>query len=171
MIFAMHKYELAIGIHVSPPFWNLLPRPSPYPSRLSPVSWISIKLSGLNTDADLAFTLWDISLSLAPPSLFHTSAILLFTSLTQPTSHVLWFCPNALESSSGWMSHVIRTSDIYHLSPCSLSPLFSLLFPLLSLGTSSQYWLHCHCFYDWVWASWAWNTDTVLHIVLYSKVH
>ena len=34
--FAMLQYELAIGIHISPPCWTLLPPPSPpHPSRLS----------------------------------------------------------------------------------------------------------------------------------------
>ena len=34
--FAMLQYESAIGIHVSPPSWTLLPPPSPpHPSRLS----------------------------------------------------------------------------------------------------------------------------------------
>ena len=36
MVFAIHQYESAIGIHVSPPPWSPLPPPSPpHPSRLS----------------------------------------------------------------------------------------------------------------------------------------
>ena len=52
MVFAIYLYELAIGIHVSPPFWSPLLSPSPpYPTRLSqstgfscPVSYIKLTL-------------------------------------------------------------------------------------------------------------------------------
>ena len=131
MVFAMHKCELAIGIHVSPPFWNLLPPPSPpYLSRLAPFSWISIKLSGLDTDADLAFTHQDISLSLAPPSFFHTSAILLFISSAQPTSHVPWFCHHALESCQ-WLNESCYKNK-WHLPSFTLLPL-SIIFTFVSI--------------------------------------
>ena len=36
IVFAMHQCELAIGVHVSPPILNFLPRPSPPDSSTRP---------------------------------------------------------------------------------------------------------------------------------------
>ena len=89
----------------------------------------------------------------------------------QQTSHVPWSCPSSSESC-WWLNDSCYNEQrlpSFCLTP--LSQLFSLLFPSLYLGASSQYQLHHHCF----WTFWAWNKDTVLlysiqyRIVKYTK--
>ena len=75
----------------------------------------------------------------------------------------------SLSFPASWISSVL-----YLLLVAPLFPLFSLLFPLLSLDASQQGQLHYCYFYTCFWTSWAWNArccTTVLYLALYEKVY
>ena len=120
MVFALHQYELAISIYVSPSFWTSLPPPSPsHPERVGRFERVTLKHTH-----SVQFSRLVVSDSLRPHELQHARP-----PCTSPTpgvhsnSHPLSWCYHPAISSS-----VIPFSSCPHSLPASESFPMSQLF-------------------------------------------
>ena len=89
MVSAIHQYESAVGKHVSPPSWTLLPRPSrTYPSRFSQSTGFGCPSPYIKLTLVIYFTYGNVYVSMLfsqiiPPSPSPTeSKSLFFTSVS-----------------------------------------------------------------------------------------
>ena len=83
IVFVIHQHELALGIHVSPPSWTLLPPPSPsYPSRLSQSTDFWFPVSCMEPRLAICFTCGNIYVSM-----LFSHFILLTYSPTMPVTN------------------------------------------------------------------------------------